>query len=360
MDTKDLESGHFEANAPPTRRISLRDIAQATGVSVPTVSLALREDPKVAASTRAKVREMAIAMRYIPNPLLSSLATKQFRNTPSHIGLAYITSRPTDTNTYTYEEEAIDSARDAALNAGYHLESIVAKRLQLGGDQSAKLQRRGIAGLILAFATDCRSLPVLEWNAFSLIAIGPPPKDCILHCVDLDHFETLRMVWLNVREAGYRRIGIAPLEHAESIPDDALRHAAAHSCFRQTPERERIPVLDHCDMRDQERFIAWVKRHKPEAIIGTHTGQYEWLKAEGFRVPQDLAFACLHVRNNGSYRHIPNLMAGARFMRKEIIEAAVQILGQQVRHGRVGFDPTPRKTLLSAYWIDGQTLPRRR
>jgi DNA-binding LacI/PurR family transcriptional regulator len=59
--------------------IRLRDIAARAGVSVMTVSKALRDQPDVAASTKARVRQLAQEMGYVPDSAAQSLRTRRTR-----------------------------------------------------------------------------------------------------------------------------------------------------------------------------------------------------------------------------------------------------------------------------------------
>ncbi len=45
--------------------ITSRDVARLAGVSQPTVSRALRDDPKVSEATKQRVREAALALGYV-------------------------------------------------------------------------------------------------------------------------------------------------------------------------------------------------------------------------------------------------------------------------------------------------------
>src|SRR5262245_14119406 len=56
-----------------TRRVGLREIAQAAGVCLMTVSLSLRDNPKISAATRQRVRAIAARMGYRPDPEISRL-----------------------------------------------------------------------------------------------------------------------------------------------------------------------------------------------------------------------------------------------------------------------------------------------
>ena len=54
-------------------RITLKDVAEACGYTVNTVSRALRDDPRLPPATRTKIRQTAVTMGYIRNSLASTL-----------------------------------------------------------------------------------------------------------------------------------------------------------------------------------------------------------------------------------------------------------------------------------------------
>ena len=58
------------------RGVTSRDVARLAGVSQPTVSRALREDPRVSAETRKRVRSAADRLNYVPSEMGRSLSTR--------------------------------------------------------------------------------------------------------------------------------------------------------------------------------------------------------------------------------------------------------------------------------------------
>lgn len=60
--------------------VRLTDIAEATGFSVNTVSLALRGSPRIPDETRRQISETADRMNYLPNQVAKSLVTKETRS----------------------------------------------------------------------------------------------------------------------------------------------------------------------------------------------------------------------------------------------------------------------------------------
>ena len=55
------------------RRISLKDLADMLGVSIATVSRALRNSPEVGEEMTKKVKKLAKELNYRPNPFAQSL-----------------------------------------------------------------------------------------------------------------------------------------------------------------------------------------------------------------------------------------------------------------------------------------------
>ena len=65
------------------KHTSLKDLAQALGVSIPTVSRALKDSPEISRELCAKVKALAKEMNYRPNPFAMSLR----KNAPRIIGV---------------------------------------------------------------------------------------------------------------------------------------------------------------------------------------------------------------------------------------------------------------------------------
>ncbi|WP_094463566.1 LacI family DNA-binding transcriptional regulator [Pannonibacter phragmitetus] len=74
-DTPRDEMGGDGDDTPRGKRLTLSDIADRLGVSTATVSLALRDSPLVASTTRDKIKEMARQVGYIYNRSAASLRT---------------------------------------------------------------------------------------------------------------------------------------------------------------------------------------------------------------------------------------------------------------------------------------------
>src|ERR1700722_14572232 len=63
-------------NDSTSHMVRLKDIAKHIGVSVMTVSKALRDAPDVSAATKAKIKSLAAQMGYVPDSSAQGLRTK--------------------------------------------------------------------------------------------------------------------------------------------------------------------------------------------------------------------------------------------------------------------------------------------
>ena len=59
--------------------VRLKDIADRTGFSVNTVSLALRQSPRIPEETSQLIRDAAEALNYLPNQVAKSLVSRETR-----------------------------------------------------------------------------------------------------------------------------------------------------------------------------------------------------------------------------------------------------------------------------------------
>ena len=69
--------------------VSIKDIAGRCGVSVATVSKALNGQPDISEATRARVREAARRMGYVPNMAARSMKTNRTYN----LGVLFVDER---------------------------------------------------------------------------------------------------------------------------------------------------------------------------------------------------------------------------------------------------------------------------
>lgn len=70
-------AGDMDSSSPPNRRQTIRDLAEAAGVSISTASNVLNDTGRIGAETRERVRRVALEIGFRPNALARSLLSRR-------------------------------------------------------------------------------------------------------------------------------------------------------------------------------------------------------------------------------------------------------------------------------------------
>jgi LacI family transcriptional regulator len=353
------------------RRITLAVIAKKAGVHVTTVSLALRNHPRLPEATRRRIQGLAEQMGYRPDPMLRALVSyrgkvMERRNTPT---LAYVTNWTTrwGWKKVTAHPDFYAGAEAMANQLGYKLEHFWMREPGLTqGRLSRMLYSRGISGLIIAsHGREMGDALQFDWPSFSAVKIDYFPHQPVLHNVTNNQCDIVRLAMQKVMAAGYRRIGFV----MHRGWDHAVDHlwTAGFLCEQQhlTP-RERVeahifpeplPVDRWFNennapvVADQPAFEKWFHKHRPEVIISKGAFVLPLLKKMGLRIPKDVAFVDVFLEKPDG------TTAGVRQNHETVGGVAVEILAGQLQHNKYGVPEIPTTTYVEGTWFDGQTCP---
>ena len=230
------------------RRVTLSDVAKKAGVHVTTVSLALRNHPRLPETTRKRIQAMATEMGYRPDPLLRALVAYrgkiiERRNTPT---LAYVTNWNSRLGwkKVTAHPDFYAGAEAMANQLGYHLEHFWLNEPGLTqGRLSRMLYARGISGVIIAsHGREMGDALEFEWQNFSAVKIDYYPHRPVLHNVTNNQCDIIRVAMQKVKAAGYRRIGFVMHRGWDHAVDHFGRRV---SCARSSTwiPRNRFPPI---------------------------------------------------------------------------------------------------------------------
>jgi LacI family transcriptional regulator len=355
------------------RRVTMADIARSAGVHVTTVSLAMRNHPRLPEATRKRIHRLAARMGYRPDPVLRALIAYRSRSLArrSQPTLAYVTNWNTRLGwkQVTAHPEFFTGAQRMADHLGYRLEHFWMREPGLSqGRLSAVLVARGISGLVIAsHGREMGDAVQFDWERFSAVKIDYFPHKPLLHNVTNNQCDAVRLAIQKVVSAGYGRVGFV----MHRGWDHAVDHlwTAGYLCEQQhLPAGERLPAHifpGHDPIErwfnesnapvevDPEPFRKWMERHRPEVIISKGSFVLPLLKKWGIRVPQDIAFVDVFLEDTGG------TVAGVRQNHKEVGAAAVEILAAQLQHNKFGVPEIPTTTFVDGTWFDGATCPVR-
>jgi len=335
------------------RRVTLADIARLCGVHVTTVSLALRNSPRLPAETRARIHKIAERLGYRPDPWLRALVSYRSRvaHRRSVPTLAYVTNWNTRwgwKNT-TANPEFFSGASKAAQELGFNLEHFWMREPGLThGRLSQILTARGIHGVIIAsHVREIDQTLSFEWENFSAVKIDYFPHQPELANVTNNHLHIIRLAMQKVIAAGYRRIAFVMDEGWDITVD---RHWSAGFLWEQqslAPE-DRIPAYLFPNKQSLPDFL---REHRPEIVISKREFIQGALKTLGWRIPQDIAFADLFLDD------FTGKTAGVRQNHETVGAIAVEMLAGLLQHNKRGIPEIPTTTFVEGTWFDGKSMP---
>jgi LacI family transcriptional regulator len=356
------------------RRITLADIAERAGVHVTTVSLALRNHPRLPLATRERLQALAKKMGYVPDPFLRALVAYRGRMMPrrSPPTLAYVTNWDTrwGWKKVTAHPDFFAGAERKARELGFKLEHFWMREPGLTHTRlNAILCARGINGIIIAsHMREVDAALHFEWARFSAVKIDYFPHQPELPNVTNDQCSIVRLAMQRVMAMGYRRIGFVMHRGWDHSVDHLW--SAGFLCEQQNlAVRDRIPMFLFPEAEPVENWIneskaevvappvtfaRWFARHRPEVIISKASFVRPRFAELKLRVPQDVALADVFLdRFDGS-------AAGVRQNHETVGELAVEILAGQLQHNKYGVPAIPTTTYVEGTWFDGASCPPRR
>jgi len=276
------------------RRITMTDIGNEIGVSHATVSLALRNHPRISHAMRKQVQDKALEMGYQPDPMLSILARYRHGRTESNVqaAIAWINCWPNPKELRSFREfdGYWQGASEAAQKFGYRLEEFVVDKNMPMNRLEKILITRNIKGILLPPHRGTPDWKDFNWNHFSVVRLGRTVQRPEMHVVTADQTANTMLAVRKILEKGYQRIGYV----GEKVPI-RIFSAGFMQVQLELPQRQRIPplLLTPGAPENSQLLIKWIKKHKPQVVIADMGDVPKMLRAAGLCIPQDLGLVGL-------------------------------------------------------------------
>jgi LacI family transcriptional regulator len=329
--------------------VRLKEVAALAGVSIATASGALNGETRVKPSTRARVQAVAVQLNYRKNSAAAVMGSKK---EPHEVRQAFLVWLTALKNVYSFDY--LEFAAMEAERMGLQFDHINIHDPRDALRVFRQLEARGCDGIIWG-KSGLKGLPPIPWERFSVISSENHPMSEGFDVVRANHFFGTLELLRRVRAAGYRRIGICLCEHTPRIVDDDFRLGAA--CAFQSSDlmsKERIPILriSFGMAAADAKLVPWVKRYRPDVVVGFNGEQYLYLERHGFSIPEDFAYVALHadIVSNG-------ILAGRQCNTEIVLRQAVRILLEKVRRKNRGLSEHPQETLITPPLLAGASCP---
>lgn len=334
----------------------MQRVAEAAGVSKSSVSLALRDDPRLAPETRRRVQEVAARMGYRRNPIIASLmAQLRISHTPkfhANLGLLNCSADRALFESPTFSEVR-RGIREGADRAGYGVEEFWAE------DPAVKLARlrqilraRNIRGLVLAAPPDPRPLFPGHHdfiNEFAFAVVGVNPTEPSLPRASNNHFQTARAAVDLLSRRGYRRAGLVLLDDLDRALGRRLSGGFLAG-VRDGPAPGGAAMALLLGQPDRAAFVDWLRTARPDAILTDLGEVLDWVRDENITIPEELGLIHLNWR--------PPLgdWAGMRQNSHLVGVAAAELVVAQITHNETGPPRHPNLVLVESDFVPGPSL----
>ncbi|WP_372807728.1 LacI family DNA-binding transcriptional regulator [Pontiella sp.] len=349
------------ANEPPEnerhRSVTLRDIAKELGISHVTVSLALRDHPRISAATKLRVQQKADEMGYHPDPMLSALSHYRLSNQekPVQATLAWINPLQHPGRLLKQEEFSLywKGAEKVAQRLGFHLEEFRTADLSLPRMDTI-FKTRSIRGLLIA-PLAWEITPIhwddFPWKDYAGVRFGRSAQGPLYHFVTSAQVSGSARAFERANQKGYRRIGYFGLNTPRRM------FVAGYLRAQQTvPANQQVPPMcyeaNDTPEQQQELLAAWLASNRPDAILTDNQLLPSMLHELGYRVPEDIGIATTSI-------HDTPIDAGINQNPEEIGKAAVRMLVSLINEHHFGIPEVRNQILVDGKWQDGSMLPDR-
>jgi LacI family transcriptional regulator len=270
-------------NSNPTR---LKDIAEKTGFSTNTVSLALRESPRIPAETREVIRQAAIELKYFPNHVAKSLVSRETKT----IGLVLThIMNPTLTQTAQHVELALAERGYGTLFATSN--GTLAEEIRV----IEMFRARRVDGMLIYPAVHNRleHLKPLREAGFPIVLIAGP--DAGFDLIGIDDRSGAQRATRHLIDLGHKRIGF--LDPWHELGNDEKREgyeAALKQAGIAFDPALLIETSGHYATHGYYAMDELMAIAEPPTAVFAHNdslalGALRWCHKHGRRVPKDVA-----------------------------------------------------------------------
>ena len=267
--------------------VRLKDIADRTGFSVNTVSLALRDSPRIPEATRLTIREAAEALNYLPNHVAKSLVSRETRT----VGLVLTSiTNPILTRVAQAIElrlaELGYSTLFATSNGDHHEEK---KAIEM-------FRSRQVDGMLIypRGHRDLDHIRKLRQAGYPVVLLVGDP-DAGVDVVSMDTRQGSYKAVRHLLEGGHRRIGLIDggQERGNHEKREGYARALAEAGLVEDMALLVAPRV-HSVAAGHEAMATLMARDNGMTAVLAATdsmalGALRWTQQNGLRVPDDMA-----------------------------------------------------------------------
>ena len=336
----------------PKSRVTLAQIADRARVHKSTVSLALRNSPRVNQETSRRVHQAALELGYIKDAHLSHLMgyLRTISKSEKYETIAYLTSETTnaeDLDDRPFFREFHKGAMEELDDLGYRLETFRLREYEFNYNRLSKvLQARSIQGIIVSPPVKIVSMGEISWERLTGITLGYRLQMPQLHRVVCDQVAVMRLVLSKLEEMGYRHPFFAYRKGRDSHVGRRWS-IALNGSIRLFPH-----VMDYHSYGGEadDSFVENFHKSGCDCVIGLSYNFAVKLKDSGYSIPSDVGFVLLD-RHDG-----PDYVSSVDQRPRSLGHIAARQMAGMLDRNEIGLPKEPYTITLDPVWHPGSTL----
>ena len=276
-------------NSKKQHRTSLKDLAQELGVSIATVSRALRNSPEIGKDMQKRVKELAQKLNYRPNPFAQSLR----KEAPKVIGVVV-------PNLVThYYAAVLDGIEDEARRKGYSV--ISANSHERFEDEAQAIDNfismhvEGIIACLAQSTTDYSHFEQLASMGIPVVFFGRTCMSDRFSSVTANGDEAAMQATQHLIDTGSRRIAfLGGPNHLDMVRRRKHGYLEALRTNHLPIDRDLV-ICDKIDFKiaQQQTESLLQRKDRPDAFVAFNDiiafGAFSAIKQMGYRIPEDVA-----------------------------------------------------------------------
>lgn len=267
-------------------KVTMKDIAERSGVSVNTVSLALRNMPNVKRETRETILRIADELGYMGQKVKTEM---------HNIGMVSTGERLRDSYFYmSFHQYILNTAHDF----GYNLMVFKGSTCDVDPEElRRKFETNSIAGIIILGDMEERIAAKVAQCGIPVVATGTRYKSLEVCTIIEDNFQGNSLAVEHLYERGYRRIGFLgnPL-HSTGFMERYEGFIGAMTLLGlPIAQEDMVTEVDAADVYNYDQLLSALRSRPslPEAFVCTNDNMAmiatKALLALGLSVPRDVA-----------------------------------------------------------------------
>lgn len=337
---------------------TLKHIAEAAGTTVATVSMALRDAPRISVARKAQIKAIAERLGYRRNAHVSTLMRhiRQGRKTQprqSTIALVFAHPQRDARKRHVFVERRFQGMETRLAERGYRAQTFWYNDPECPPERLGRImEARGIRGLVLSLFHEYETGIRLAWDKFAVATQSDFTQGPLIHRIKEDYFGNVIQAMTHLWKSGCRRIGLAHNhQHARSarFESGAAYHefmSRARGTFARMPS---VCIPDGGRQWGERFFMDWFRREKPDSVVTFDWTIPEWLRSAGYRVPDDVSVAVLNRCPSAPE------MSGVDPLPERLGAISVDLVVEQIESNEMGLPVMPRIITIPGRWESGKT-----